>query len=687
MSETHSENSRRPSQFFAYFKFLLFMFALLVILNIAVYFRDFYSGLLMSLGLAAYLLVLVIYYFYRRRKAINELVGFAAHFSSAQTKLMEDFAFPYVILDKDASILWGNAAFIDIAGEECVQDHEEIFDVFPDFEDDFLPKAGNINEAGLIVNDRFYRLDLRFLFDKNDLDVYDMPDISHYDLKKLYAVSFFDETELREYIHKYQDETLVTALLYLDNYEETLEMLDDIKRSIMMAVVDRKLSQYFGERDIIIRRFERDKYIVMMRNKSLEELKDGKFTILQEMRNLNVGNDMSVTVSMGVGMNQGSYIKNLESARIAIDLALGRGGDQAVIKDGGSIQYFGGKAMAMEKNTKVKARVKAHALYEFMSVAERVVILGHRMPDADSVGASVGVFSAARSIGKKAYIVIDAETPSIKPIMNSFQAQPDHYAGVFINCEAARNLVDANTLLVIVDTSSTDIISCPELLNKTKSIVILDHHRISSSLIQNTVLSYIEPYASSTCEMTAEILQYFPENIKLRSIEADAMYAGITVDTDNFILKTGVRTFEAAAYLRRCGADAIRVRKMMRDDISDYLAREKVIGNAELYRDVYAISCNEDTDAEDPTVVGAQAANSLLNIKGVKASFVLTEFNGTVFISARSIDEVNVQIIMERLGGGGHINIAGAQMENVTVREAEEKLKDVLDLMIEGGDI
>ena len=687
MSENRSDNNRKTSQFYAYLKFLLLMFGLLIVLNVAVYLRDFYSGLLMSLGLAAYLIVLFVYYFYRRRKAINELIDFAGHFSSVQTKVMDDFAFPYVILDKDAMILWGNKAFAELAGEECIKGHEDITEVFPDFDVDFLPKAGNINAADIVIGTRFYRLDLRYVFDIDDPGAYDMPDISHYDIRKLYAVSFFDETELREYIHKYEDETLVPALLYLDNYEETLEMLDDIKRSIMMAVVDRKLNQYFGERDIIIRRFERDKYIVMMRNKSLDELKEGKFTILQEMRNLNVGNDMSVTVSMGVGMNQGSYIKNLEAARIAIDLALGRGGDQAVIKDGGGIQYFGGKTMAVEKNTKVKARVKAHALYEFMSVAEKVVIMGHRMPDPDSIGAAVGIFSAARTIGKKAYIVIDSESPSVKPIMNMFRSLPEHYSGLFINCDAARSMVDENTVLVVVDTSSTDITACPELLNKTKSIVILDHHRISSSLIQNTVLSYIEPYASSTCEMTAEILQYFPENVKIRNTEADAMYAGIIVDTDNFILKTGVRTFEAAAYLRRSGADSIRVRKMMRDDISDYLAREKVIGNAELYRDSFAISCSKDSNAEDPTVVGAQAANSLLNIKGVKASFVLTEYNGTVFISARSIDEVNVQIIMEHLGGGGHINIAGAQIPGVSVREAEEKLKDVLDLMIEGGDI
>ena len=685
-----NENGEKTSQLFAYVKFMLLMAVFLIALNVGVYFMNFYAGLLMSLGLVVYIIIILIYYYYRKRKALQELVTYAASFSSLQTDLMEKFAFPYLLLDKNAGILWGNEEFKKLAGSDFKEVRQNVMSIFPELDPQEFPKSSKTSkpkQKEIVYKNRIFNADIRFITDNNTLPVYDMPDIRPADLTKVYAVSLFDETELREYIRKYEDETLVPALLYLDNYDETLEMLDDIKRSIMMAVVDRKLNQYFGEKDAIIRKFERDKYIVLMRNITFRALKENKFPLLSEVKSLNVGNDMTVTVSMGIGTHQNSLTKDLEAARISIDLALGRGGDQVVIKDGDGIQYFGGKTMAVEKNTKVKARVKAHALYEFMSVAERVMIMGHRMPDPDAIGAAVGINAAARTIHKKANIVIDTESPSIKTLMNTFRNNPDFEEDMFISCDTAKELITEGTVLIVVDTCNAEIVCCPELLGRTKSIVVLDHHRLSSNVIKNTVLSYVEPYASSACEMIAEILQYFPENVKLKSVEADALYAGIVIDTDNFILKTGVRTFEASAYLRRCGADSVRVRKMFREDIGDYIARERIISNVELYRKTMAISLCKDSTAVDPTVVGAQAANSLLNIKGVKASFVLTDYNNMIYISARAIDEVNVQFIMERLGGGGHINIAGCQIPGMTIEEAEIKLKEVLDEMIDGGEI
>ena len=313
--------------------------------------------------------------------------------------------------------------------------------------------------------------------------------------------------------------------------------------------------------------------------------------------------------------------------------------------------------------------------------------MGHKIIDVDSFGAAVGIYRAAKTLNKKVHIVIDNPTSSIRPLMEGFLHNPDYDAHMFLNCHEAREMTDENTLVVVVDTNKPSYTECEELLYMTKTIVVLDHHRQGSEVIRNSVLSYIEPYASSACEMVAEILQYFADGIRIRNIEADAIYAGIMVDTDNFLQKTGVRTFEAAAFLRRCGADVTRVRKLFRENMNDYRARGETIRNAELFRESFAISECPSGYVDSPTIVGAQAANELLNIVGVKASFVLTEYRGIIYISARAIDEVNVQIIMERMGGGGHLNIAGCQLESSTVQEAKDYLKDTLTEMLDGGEI
>lgn len=337
--------------------------------------------------------------------------------------------------------------------------------------------------------------------------------------------------------------------------------------------------------------------------------------------------------------------------------------------------------------TRVKARVKAHALREIMETKDQVMIMGHQIGDMDSFGAAVGVYCAAQVLGKKAYIIINEVTSSLRPVKECFSEENGYPVDMFIKNEKAMELVDYNTAVVIVDTNRPNMVECPELLNRTRTIVVFDHHRQSSEVIDNAVLSYIETYASSTCEMVAEVLQYFNENIHLKPAEADCIYAGILIDTNNFMTKTGVRTFEAAAYLRRCGAEVTRVRKLLRDDMEAYKARAEAVRHAKVYRGAFAISICPGSNIESPTIVGAQAANELLNIVGIKASFVLTEYNDKIYISSRSIDEINVQIIMERLGGGGHLNMAGAQLTDCTMDEAEEQLMETLDDMIEEGDI
>ena len=359
-------------------------------------------------------------------------------------------------------------------------------------------------------------------------------------------------------------------------------------------------------------------------------------------------------------------------------MALGRGGDQVVIKNGNNITYFGGKAQQMEKTTRVKARVKAQALKEFMSTKDRVVVMGHKITDVDALGAAIGIYRAGKTLGKPVHIVVNDPTTSIRPLMAGYMGNPDYEPSMFVDSEQARNLVDNNTVVVVVDTNKPSYTECQNLLYLTRTIVVLDHHRRGNEVIDNAVLSYVEPYASSTCEMVAEILQYFSDDLRLRNIEADCIYAGIMIDTNNFTTRAGVRTFEAAAFLRRSGADVTRVRKMLRDNIDSYKARAEAVRTAEIYNNYFAIARCPSEGLESPTVVGAQAANELLNIAGVKASFVLTEYNNEVYISARAIDEINVQVMMERMGGGGHMNIAGAQVK-APVEETEKMLKEVID--------
>ena len=332
----------------------------------------------------------------------------------------------------------------------------------------------------------------------------------------------------------------------------------------------------------------------------------------------------------------------------------------------------------MEKATRVKARVKAQALKEFMSTKDRVVVMGHKITDVDALGAGIGIYRAGKTLGKPVHIVVNDPTKSIRPLIAEYTNNSEYEPSMFVDSAQAKDLIDNNTVVVVVDTNRPSYTECEELLYMTKTVVVLDHHRRGSEVIENAVLSYVEPYASSACEMVAEILQYFSDDLRIRNIEADCLYAGIVIDTNNFTTRAGVRTFEAAAFLRRSGADVTRVRKLLRDDLKSYQARADAVRTAHIYRNCFAISTCPSENLDSPTVVGAQAANELLNIAGVKASFVLTQYNNEIYISARAIDEINVQVMMEKMGGGGHMNIAGAQVK-ASPDEVERMLKDIID--------
>ena len=629
-------------------------------------------GIILYVGIAVFLLI------YQRPRMFNDLIAFASQYEFLEKRVLEELALPYAIMDMQGRMIWSNKMFAQLTGKDQFY-QKNVSTIFPDITTNKLPvsEEHEISEVSTQFGDRIYRISMqRIVLDAavaSSRLLANLPETT-----SLIAMYLYDETELKDYIQANEDNKLVVALAYLDNYEEALESVEDVRRSLLIALIDRKITKYFSNYDGLVRKLEKDKYFLIMRQSSLEALKVQKFHILEEVKTVNIGNEMTVTLSIGIGLNAATYLQNYEYSRIAIEMALGRGGDQVVIKNGDSITYFGGKAQQMEKTTRVKARVKAQALKEFMSTKERVVVMGHKITDVDALGAAIGIYRAGKTLGKPVHIVVNDPSTSIRPLMAGYMNNPDYEPSMFIDHDQAMELVDNDTVVVVVDTNKPSYTECEELLYMTRTIVVLDHHRRGNEVIQNAVLSYVEPYASSTCEMVAEILQYFSDDLRLRNIEADCIYAGIMIDTNNFITRAGVRTFEAAAFLRRSGADMTRVRKMLRDNIDSYKARAEAVRTAEIYRGCFAIAKCPSEGLESPTVVGAQAANELLNIAGVKASFVLTTYNKEVYVSARAIDEVNVQVMMEKLGGGGHINIAGAQVKR-PIDEVQDMLKEIID--------
>lgn len=658
---------------------------LLVVLNIFVYMDNITSGLLFSGFVLVYFLIMLFVYIHSRPLLEEELISFATQYATVQKQLLDEFELPYALLDFNGKILWVNQKFTEISGKEKNY-HKSIMTVFPALTKEILQRSDVSDSMNLTIEDKYYRATMKRIYfnagEQGNLTV-SLEESSEY----LTALYLFDETELNTYIKENEEQRLVAGLVYIDNYDEALDSIEDVKRSLLTALIDRKVTKYFTEIDALVRKIERDKYFIVFKNRYLGQLKEDRFSIIEDVKTVRVGNEMAVTLSIGIGSGADSYNQNYENARTSIDLALGRGGDQVVVREGEETFYYGGNTKQVERNSRVKARVKAHALREVIESREHVIIMGHSISDVDSLGAAVGVYCAARVLGKKAQIVLNDVTSSLRPMVEGFSEERGYPADLFINNEEAIMLTNRNTLVVVVDTNRPSYTECPELLKRTRTVCVFDHHRQGSEVIENPVLSYVEPYASSACEMIAEVLQYFSENIKLEPHEADCIYAGILIDTNNFMTKTGVRTFEAAAYLRRAGAEVTRVRKMLRDDMSAYKARAEAVRHAEVYRGAFAVSICPAEHVESPTIVGAQAANELLNIVGVKASFVMTEYNGKIYVSSRSIDEINVQLIMERLGGGGHLTVAGAQLTNCSLEEAVQKVKDTIDEMLKEGDI
>ncbi|CDA68217.1 MAG: DHH family phosphoesterase [Lachnospiraceae bacterium] len=670
-----------------YLQFSIYLGGLLLVVNAGIVAIDYRAGLLLGFFTLFYFAVTLSLYFYNKPVIMNELVSFATQYGQIQKRLLRELELPHALLDDTGKVIWTNVAFENIIHQPKGY-NKTITALFPSITRDKLPDNEGVEEAQyeLTYDSKEYIAKFKRISLKEMAENSAMIEAEGYE-GYLIAVYLFDETALHIALQEVDDQSLSVGLFYLDNYEEALESVEEVRRSLLIALIDRKINKYIAALDGIVKKLEKDKYLVVMRKKSVAQLQSARFDILEDVKTVNIGNEMAVTLSIGVGLDGLTYAQNYEFARNAIDLALGRGGDQAVLKTPESIIYYGGKSQQVEKNTRVKARVKAHALKEIIAGKDKVLIMGHRMADVDSFGSAVGIYRIAQALDRKAHIVLNDVSNTLQPLVDLFKNNPEYDSDMIVGSSQAMEIAGNNAVLVVVDVNRPSITECPDLLRVCKSIVVLDHHRQGTDTIENATLSYVEPYASSACEMVSEILQYTADNIKIRTEEADCMYSGIMIDTNNFMSKTGVRTFEAAAFLRRSGADVTRVRKMFREDAAEYKAKADAVSQAEIYRQSFAISVCLSEDVQSPTIIGAQAANELLNIKGVKASFVLTDYQGKIYVSARSIDEVNVQIIMERMGGGGHMSIAATQLEGISMAEAIGSLKSTIDTMIEEGAI
>ncbi len=646
-----------------------------------------YCSILAGITLV-YLLVTVIVYKLNMKSFEDTLVDFAIHYGTVQKELLKNFSVPYVLLDNNGKIMWMNGAFSAVV-EKKSSYNKSITSLFPEITRESIVKAKeDCFDMHIIFKEHKYRACLQRMELPEVLPGTEIVSEADEVQESLVALLLYDETDYLATKAKLTDQQMVVALLYVDNYDEVFDQVENAKRSMLLALLDRKINKYFNSSNAIVRRLEKDKYIVIFQHQYLKAMEDDNFSIVDEIKSVKLGNERDITISLGIGLGSENYTENAQYAHVAIDLALARGGCQVVVKKGREVSYYGAYGKEVERNTRVKARVKAQALRELMETRDRIIVMGHTLSDADCLGAEVGVFCAGRELGKPVNIVLDTISSSMRPVVESFTSKEVYPDDMFISSERALNLCTDNTLVMVVDTNRPSIVECPGLLYRNRNIVVFDHHRQVEEVIESPILSYIEPYASSASEMIAEVLQYFTEKITINPTEADCIYAGILIDTNNFMTKTGVRTFEAAAFLRRNGAEVTRVRKMLRENMETYKARAEVVRKAVTYKGVFAISqCDSDEQIESPTIVGAQAANELLNIVGIKASFVLTKFKDKIYISSRSIDEIDVQKIMTRLGGGGHLNMAGAQVADSTIEEVRKRLEEIIDQMIEEGAI
>lgn len=642
-----------------------FIFGIILIL-ILLFIRPLY-GLLGILGLAY-----VAFLAYNKINSKNEenlknLENLNKRFDSLTKQAIFDMPFPLVVTDEKAKILWYNTPFINLFNEKDVID-SDLENLIGDIDIANILNSQGERTIPVELNKRFFNIYTNVVENKSEKGE-----------GKSVLFYLVDNTAYQNLKDKYTDEFAIVAKVEVDNFDEAISSAPSEIRPLLIAEIDSTISQYFEEYDALVRKSDEDLYLVVMNFKSLRAIKEKKFDILDDLRDLNKGNSIPITLSIGVssfGLNfKDAYVESDSS----LDLALGRGGDQAVVKVEDNYEFFGGKSKAVEKRNKVKARVIGEALKQLIDRSENVYIMGHKNPDMDAIGAAIGCLRATLNRNKEGFIVLEKSNPSIDNLIDRMkEEEPEIYEKV-ISRETALNRIKHSSLLVLVDNHKPSFTECPELLDKTNQIVVIDHHRRGKEFVDNPVLQYVEPYASSTCELITEMLTYMSSDLNLTHFEADALMSGIVVDTKNFSFQTGVRTFEAASILKRAGANMIKVKALFQDDLDTMVYRAEVIHNTKMIHDNIAVSRFEK-ESNNSVLVAAQAADALLDINGIDASFVLTINDGKTHISGRSRGEVvSVQLILEKIGGGGHLNMAGAQLDTTDLDEAEKILTEAID--------
>lgn len=615
----------------------------------------------------ALLLFLTYYNFrsnYKKQKELTKYIeNLTLNINTATKDTLLNFPMPLVVVELDGSIIWYNSLFRKIFGNENLLERTINSLVDGLHPNDLVNETIRISRQ-VCVNDRYYNVLGNFVQIESKADTDEF----------ILLLYFIENTELVELKARYNDEKVAAGIIIIDNYDELMQSMEDAARPQILAEIEKKLVNWFSFTEGIFKKYERDKYLIVFEYKYLKEMEDKKFEILDAVKEINVGNKIPVTLSIGLGINGGSLIENLNYASASIDIALGRGGDQVVVKNGDSFSFFGGKTRELERRTRVKARVIAYALRELVDQSPDVMIMGHENADNDSLGAALGLYRMVKNRGKDVHIILSrSNNPMISNLISKIEKSGE-YAGLFMTKYEAMERIKPKTLLIVVDTFKPSFTEAPELLERTNQVVVIDHHRKGVEFIQDAVLVYHETYASSTCELVTEILQYVDEKLKLRPIEAEALYAGIVVDTKNFTFKTGVRTFDAASYLRKQGVNTVSVKQLFQNDFTTYLNISNVVRDAELLNNNIAISICPP-NVKNAQLIAAKAADELLNLSGITAAFVLCSVNDEVYISGRSLGEINVQVILEELGGGGHLTVAGAQLQENSLEDAKEKLK------------
>ena len=616
-------------------------------------------------------LAIVGYTYYANRKRKSEISETLQDLtltvdSAAKTSLINS-PFPLIIMETDGNIIWKsskfNSEFMDVDINSYMNDLS--IELRSDIESREDKKNRDIVRQ-ITIGNRIYKIIGRYVDFKNkDRDKKG---------KKEYMIilHFIDDTENVKLQKEYKDSKSCVGIIMVDNYEETIRGLDASEKPIVTAEIDKKMYDWASLTNGVLIKSDRDRYVYLFEQRYLETLKEDKFSILDKIKEIDTKEKVQFTLSIAVS-NEGLTDKQkYESAQGAMDVVLGRGGDQAVIRENEIYKFFGGRAEEVEKRTKVKARVVAHALENLIKESKKVMIMGHNNPDMDSIGSCMGIYRLAKTLDTNAYIVSSEDVPALKAFNRELDKDSE-YEDVIINKEVAMENVDEDTLLVVVDTHKVNYVDAPELLKEVKKIVIVDHHRRSADYIENATLMFQEVYASSAAELVTELLQYAETKINLKTIEAESLYAGLMMDTKNFTFKTGVRTFEAAAYLRRCGVDIIRVKKWFQSDLKSFNTIADIVKRADIVNTTIAISIYDKTSKE-ASLICAKAADELLTISDITASFVLGNTGEKICISGRSIGDINVQVILEKLGGGGHITLAGAQVEGMTIEETKQEL-------------